>query len=206
MEKLPLSALNHFLFCKRRAALIHLEQTFEQNTHTVEGNVVHDRVDTPGYHILRGVKILRAMPVWSDRLGLSGKCDVVEKHSDGRLVPVEFKKSKKKSYINDDVQVCAQGMCLEESLGIEISGGSIFFAASKHRREVPFTLALRKQVEQTAFTLHEMIQSRRTPTAQRKNACAQCSLINACLPDAMRLKRGTATWFARQLASQLESL
>lgn len=205
MEKLPLSALNHFLFCKRRAALIHLEQTFEQNTHTVEGNIVHDRVDTPGYHILRGVKVLRAMPVWSDRLGLSGKCDVVEKHPDGQLVPVEFKKSKKKSYINDDVQVCAQGMCLEESLGIEIPGGSIFFAASKHRREVTFTLKLRKQVEQTAFALHEMIQSRITPTAERKKACAQCSLINVCLPDAMRLKRGTATWFARQLNSQLES-
>ena len=205
MDKLPLSALNHFLFCQRRAALIHLEQSFEQNQHTVEGNIVHDRVDTPGYHILRGVKVLRAMPVWSDRLGLSGKCDVVEKHPDGRLVPVEFKKSKKKSYINDDVQVCAQGICLEESLGIEISGGSIFFAASKHRQEVPFTAELREKVEQTAAELHEMIDSRITPTAQRKKACSQCSLINVCLPDAMRLKRGTATWFARQLDAQLQT-
>jgi CRISPR-associated exonuclease Cas4 len=203
MDKLPLSALNHFLFCQRRAALIHLEQTFEQNVHTVEGNIVHDRVDTPGYHILRGVKVLRAMPVWSERLGLSGKCDVVEKHPDGHLVPVEFKKSKKKSYINDDVQVCAQGICLEESLNIEVPGGSIFFAASKHRREVPFTTELRGQVERTATALHEMFQSRTTPTAQRKKACTQCSLINVCLPDAMRLKRGTATWFARQLESQL---
>jgi CRISPR-associated exonuclease Cas4 len=205
MDKLPLSALNHFLFCQRRAALIHLEQSFEQNQHTVEGNIVHDRVDTPGYHILRGVKVLRAMPVWSDRLGLSGKCDVVEKHPDGRLVPVEFKKSKKKSYINDDVQVCAQGICLEESLGIEISGGSIFFAASKHRREVPFTAELREKVEQTAAELHEMIDSRITPTALRKKACSQCSLINICLPDAMRLKRGTAAWFARQLDAQLQT-
>jgi len=205
MDKLPLSALNHFLFCQRRAALIHLEQSFEQNIHTVEGNIVHDRVDTPGYHILRGVKVLRAMPVWSDCLGLSGKCDVVEKHPDGRLVPVEFKKSKKKSYINDDVQVCAQGICLEESLGIEIAGGSIFFAASKHRREVPFTPELREMVEQTAAALHEMIDSRVTPTAQRKKACSQCSLINICLPDAMRLKRGTSTWFARQLDAQLQN-
>jgi CRISPR-associated exonuclease Cas4 len=205
MDKLPLSALNHFLFCQRRAALIHLEQSFEQNVHTVEGNIVHDRVDTPGYHILRGVKVLRAMPVWSDRLGLSGKCDVVEKHPDGRLVPVEFKKSKKKSYINDDVQVCAQGICLEESLGIGIAGGSIFFASSKHRREVPFTPELREQVERTAASLHEMFESRITPTAERKKACSQCSLINICLPDAMRLKRGTGTWFARQLDAQLQT-
>lgn len=134
IERLPLSLLNDFLFCERRAGLKLIENLRGANVHTVEGDIAHERVDTPGYHVLRGVKVLRALTVWSDLMGLSGKCDVVEKHADGSLVPVEFKKSRKKSFINDDVQVCAQGMCLEEMLGIEITHGAIFFAASKLRQ------------------------------------------------------------------------
>ncbi len=206
MERLPLSSLNHYTFCKRRAALIHLEQLFTENVHTVEGNIVHDRVDTPGYHVLRGVKVLRALPVWSERMGLSGKCDVVEKHPDGSYRPIEFKKSRRKSFVNDDIQVCAQGMCLEETLGVDVPGGALFFAASKHRREVPFTPDLRREVERTASELHEMIHSRATPQAIRKKACDQCSLFPLCLPDAQRLKRGARKWFENQIQTQISNL
>jgi CRISPR-associated exonuclease Cas4 len=198
-EWIPLSALNHFVFCPRRAALIHLEQIFLENVHTVEGDIVHERVDTPGYHVARGVKVLRALSVWSDKMGLTGKCDVVEKHADGTLVPVEFKKSQKKDFLNDDVQVCAQAMCLEETLGINISKGAIFFAASKHRRDVELTPELRQITEKTAQKLHSLLDSGITPTAERQPKCRGCSLVEVCMPDALRFKRGAAEWFQSSL-------
>lgn len=205
VERLPLSLLNDFLFCERRVGLKLIENLRGENVHTVEGDIAHERADTPGYHVLRGVKVLRALTVWSDRLGLSGKCDVVEKHPDGTFVPIEFKKSRKKSFINDDVQVCAQGICLEETLGLEVKHGAIFFAASKHRREIEFTLNLRQQVESTARALHQLVRERSTPKAEKKKACAHCSLVELCLPDAMRFKRGTAAWFHRSLDLNLKS-
>jgi CRISPR-associated exonuclease Cas4 len=205
VERLPLSLLNDFLFCNRRAGLKLIENLRGANVHTVEGDIAHDRVDTPGYHVLRGVKVLRALTVWSDRMGLSGKCDVVEKHPDGSLVPVEFKKSRKKSFINDDVQVCAQGMCIEESLDCEVTHGAIFFAASMQRREIEFTQALRQQVEDAAASLHQLVLERSTPKAEKKKACAHCSLVEVCLPDAMRFNRGTAAWFNRHLELSLNS-
>jgi Domain of unknown function DUF83 len=100
----PLSAINQFLYCRRRAALIHVEGIFEHNMHTVLGNLAHEHADLPGYEVAKGVKLLRALPVFSDRLGLSGKCDIVEQNGDGTLCPVEYKKGPRRKFINDDAQ------------------------------------------------------------------------------------------------------
>jgi len=200
MEPLPLSLLSDYLFCIRRAGLKILEHERGENRHTAEGDVAHDRVDTPGYHVLRGVKVLRALPVWSDLLGLTGLCDVVEQHPDGSLVPVEFKKSKTKDFINDDVQVCAQALCIEESFGVSVNRSAIFFCGSRQRREVELTEELRSLTRKTAFELHRMLESTETPIAIRKPKCRGCSLVDICMPDAMRLKKGVQSWFVAEVS------
>lgn len=206
MEPLPLSLVNDYLFCSRRAGLKLLEGLRGVNEHTAKGDIVHERADTPGYHTARGVTILRALPVGSERLGLIGICDIVEKHPDGIYVPVEFKKGPRRKFENDDVQVCAQAICLEEALGVRIDRGAIFFDASKHRREIEMTPELRELTELTVAALHQLLVSGVTPLAERKPACERCSLIDQCLPDAMRFKRGAAAWFRTQLIDHQTTL
>ena len=197
---LPLSLLNDYLFCPRRAGLKLLEGLRGENEHTVRGDVVHERVDTPGEHMGRGVVVLRALPVWSERLGLNGVCDMVEKHPDGTYVPVEFKKGPRRRFENDDVQVCAQAMCLEEALGVSIERGAVFFAASKHRREIELTAELREMTARTAAALHELLNAPTSPPAEPKPACERCSLIDECLPEATRgNRRSAAAWFQSML-------
>lgn len=184
-EMIPLSALNQFLFCPRRAALIHVEGIFKENKHTVLGNLVHEHADLPGYEAAKGVTLLRALLVWSERLGLSGKCDVVERHADGSLVPIEYKKGKRRVFENDDAQLCAQALCLEEMFGRPIGRGAVFHAASKRRREVEFTPELRALVERSLDELRSLLNSQRVPTAIFKPACEECSLFEICLPKAV---------------------
>ena len=180
---IPLSALNHFLYCNRRAALIHVEGIFVDNQHTLQGNIVHEHADLPGYEFAKGVILLRALPVWSERLGLSGKCDIVEQHPGGALVPVEFKKGKRRQFDNDDVQLCAQALCLEEMFARPVERGAVFHAASKRRREVEFTAELRALTEQTAAEVHALLSSDSVPPAVLKPQCAECSLYEVCLPQ-----------------------
>lgn len=205
-EALPLSLLNDFLYCPRRAALKAVEGWREANEHTVRGDIVHEHADLPGYEVAKGVTVLRALPVWSERLGLSGKCDVVEAwgkveigkqkaeikmeppHAGcyGRLVPVEYKKGKRRAFENDDAQLCAQALCLEEMFGVCVERGAVFHAASKRRREVEFTLALRKVTEAAAEALHQLVASGQVPAAVFKPACEECSLFEICLPKGTR--------------------
>ena len=183
MELIPLSALNHFLYCRRRAALIHIEGIFVDNQHTLQGNIVHEHADLPSYDFAKGVTLLRALPVWSERLGLSGKCDIVEQHPGGALVPVEYKKGKRRHFDNDDVQLCAQALCLEEMFARPVERGAVFHAASKRRREVEFTAELRALTEQTAAEVHALLSSDSVPPAVLKPQCAECSLYEVCLPQ-----------------------
>lgn len=118
IDALPLSLLNDFLFCPRRAALKMVEGWRGSNEHTARGDIVHEHADLPGYEVAKGVKLLRALPVWSERLGLIGKCDIVEQHPNELLVPVEFKVSRRKQWENDDAQLCAQALCLEEMFNL----------------------------------------------------------------------------------------
>ena len=182
-EMFPLSLLNDFLYCHRRAALKAVEGWRGVNEHTVVGDSVHEQTDTPGYETVKSVTLLRALPVWSDRLGLSGKCDIVERHPDGSLVPVEFKKGKRRKFDNDDAQLCAQALCLEEMFGIEVPRGAIFHAKSKRRREVEFTQDLRRLTEQTIEAVHRLIEEETVPKAAHKPRCSECSLFEHCLPE-----------------------
>lgn len=182
-DPIPLSLINDYLFCQRRAALKAIEGWRGTNQHTVLGDSVHDQADVSGYEIVKGVTLLRALPVWSDRLGLSGKCDIVERHPDGSLVPVEFKKGKRRKFDNDDAQLCAQALCLEEMFGRDIPRGAIFHAKSKRRREVEFTENLRRLTEQAIAAMHRLIEEDAVPQAVHKPQCSECSLFDHCLPE-----------------------
>lgn len=195
---IPLSALNHYLFCPRRAALIHVEGIFHDNQHTLRGDIVHEHSDLAGYEVVKGVTLLRALPVWSDKLGLNGKCDIVEQRVDGSLFPVEFKLGKRRPWDNDDVQLCAQAVCLEEMLGVAVPRGAIFHAVSKRRREVEFTSDLRAKTEETARRLHLLLKAATIPPATYREACEQCSLYPMCLPQATG-EIGRAVRISKQL-------
>ena len=144
------------------------------------------------------MKLLRALPVFSERLGLSGKCDIVEQHSDGSLCPVEYKKGKRRRFENDDAQLCAQALCLEEMFGKPVLRGAIFHAASKRRREVEFTVQLRKLTEDAVTELRRLVEAGGVPRAVFKPACEECSLYHICLPEITSLPTRVA-----QAAQQL---
>lgn len=182
-DPLPLSLLNDFLYCPRRAALKAIEGWWGENEHTVQGELSHAHADLPGYEVAKGVKLLRALPVFSDRLGLSGTCDIVEQHHDGSLRPVEYKKGKRRRFGNDDAQLCAQALCLEGMFSRPVLHGAIFHAASKRRREVEFTPQLRKVTEDAIGNLHRMVEAEAVPPAVFKAACEACSLYRICLPQ-----------------------
>jgi CRISPR-associated exonuclease Cas4 len=182
-EPLPLSLLNDHLYCPRRAALKVVEGQWGENVHTIRGDLAHEHADLPGYEVAKGVKLLRALPVFSERLGLSGKCDIVERTGDGSLCPVEYKKGKRRQFENDDAQLCAQALCLEEMFGKPVTRGAVFHAASKRRREVEFTAELRKTTEDAIAQLQRMVESQTVPLAVFKPACEECSLYRICLPQ-----------------------
>lgn len=184
-DPLPLSALQHWAYCPRQCGLIHLEQAFADNVHTARGQAVHHLVDTPGYEIKSGVRVERALPLWSDRLGLIGKADLVEFHPDGRIYPVEFKHGAKRQKQHDDIQLAAQAMCLEDMLGRPVTHGAIFHASSHRRREVAITPALREQVIETADAIRAMLATGKLPPPVNDARCKECSLKEICQPEAI---------------------
>ncbi len=189
-DPIMLSALQHWSYCPRQCALIHLEQAFDENVHTMRGNAAHERVDATGFETFEGVRSERALPVWSDRLGLIGKCDVVEFHPDGRIHPVEYKHGKKREKIHDDIQLAAQVMCLEEMTGKAITHGAIYHHGSRRRREVAITPELRHQVENTIADIRAMLASGKLPPPANDARCKECSLKEICQPQAVA-KRAT---------------
>lgn len=182
-EPIAVSALNQYAYCPRRCALIFMDYEFTDNIHTQRGTEEHERVDQT-FHVCdaEGVRVEYALPVWSRRLGLSGRCDVVEFHADGSVYPVEYKHGKKQKWLNDDLQLAAQGICLEEMLNITIERGAIFHKGSMHRREVEFSQELRKQVENTVAAIHDLLASGHLPTPINNQRCPECSMKNVCLP------------------------
>ena len=182
-DPIPLSLINDFLYCQRRAALKAVDGWRGTNEHTVVGDRVHEQTDDSGYETVKGVTLLRALPVWSDRLGLNGRCDIVERHPDGSLVPIEYKKGKRRKFDNDDAQLCAQALCLEEMFGVEVPRGAIFHARSKRRREVEFTVDLRLLTVEAIQAVHRLIEENEVPRAVYKPQCTECSLFDYCLPE-----------------------
>ncbi|MBT0963911.1 CRISPR-associated protein Cas4 [Denitromonas iodatirespirans] len=188
-DPIPLSALQHWAYCPRQWALIHLEQVFEDNLYTQRGQAVHARVDQPGVELRPGLRVERALPVWSERLGLIGKADVVEFLPDGTAYPVEYKhgsRNKKAAVAAcDDLQLAAQALCLEEMTGKPVPEGALFYATSKRRRVVSITPALREHVESATREIRQMLATRRTPPPVNDDRCHACSLRDLCQPDAL---------------------
>jgi len=184
-DSIPLSALQHWSYCPRQCGLIHLEQSFEDNIHTARGQAVHHLVDVPGFEMKAGVKVERALPLWSDRLNLIGKADLVEFHSDGTVFPVEFKHGRKRQKLHDDIQLAAQAMCLEEMLGRPVPKGAIYHASSRRRREVAITPELRRLVEEAAAAIRTMLASGRLPAPVNDGRCRECSLKEICQPEVL---------------------
>lgn len=184
-DPIPLSALQHWAYCPRQCGLIHLEQAFEDNIHTARGQAVHHLVDEPGYEMKAGVKVERALPLWSDRLNLIGKADLVEFHPDGTVFPVEFKHGRKRAKVHDDIQLAAQAICLEEMLGRPVPAGAIYHASSRHRRNVTITAELRRLVSDTAAAIRAMLASGRLPPPANDGRCQECSLKSLCQPGAV---------------------
>ena len=180
-----LSALQHWIYCPRQCGLIHLEQAFAENIHTARGQAVHHLVDTPGYEIKAGVRVERALPVWSDEYNLIGKADLVEFHPDGKVYPVEFKHGAKRQKLHDDIQLAAQAMCLEEMLGRPVPSGAIFHATSHRRREVLITSELKQLVIATADAIRAMLASGELPPPVNDARCKECSLKDICQPEAL---------------------
>lgn len=189
-EPIMLSALQHWSYCPRQCALIHIEQAFDENVHTMRGNAVHQRVDEPGFESFEGVRSEHALPVWSERLGLIGKCDIVEFYPDGRIYPVEYKHGKKRAKLHDDLQLAAQAICLEEMTGKPVTHGAIYHHTSRRRREVAITDTLRRQVEETVAAVRTLLVSGQLPPPANDARCKECSLQDICQPQVMADKVG----------------
>lgn len=193
---LPLSGIQHFAFCKRQFALIHIERLWAENTLTFDGRAMHDRADDPFYFESRGtVLITRSVPLLSRSLGLYGVADVVEFHlcldggvalegRDGRWqpFPVEYKRGQVKPDDRDIVQLCAQALCLEEMLHVEVRKGALFYGRTRRRQAIHIEDSLRARVADLAQQMHEMHAAGLTPPPIRTKACKRCSLEDLCLP------------------------
>jgi CRISPR-associated exonuclease Cas4 len=203
---IPISALQHWLYCPRQCALIHLEQAWAENKFTAEGRVMHVNAHEGADETKAGVRITRGMPVVSMALGLTGQCDVVEFHADGRVLALEYKRGKPKAHRADEVQLCAQAMCLEEMLGTKIDRGFLFYGEKRRRTDVVFDSDLRELVRLTAGEIRKCFDSGITPTAgYEPRRCDACSLIDICQPQAMRFRKGAAAWFSTNLKSEISN-
>ncbi len=181
-DPIMISALEHWSYCPRQCALIHVEQTFDENLYTLRGQAVHKRVDTPETVVRPDVRVERALPLWSKRLGLIGKADVVEFHGEVPY-PVEYKHGPRREHVHDDLQLCAQAMCLEEMLGASVPRGAIYHHSSRRRREVIFLQSLRCRVEETAMAIRTMLAERVLPPPVNDQRCEHCSLKESCMPS-----------------------
>lgn len=193
---LLLSGIQHFAFCRRQWALIHIEQQWAENVRTFEGKVMHENAHDPFFKEKRGdILTVRAMKIFSGTMGVSGECDVVEFHADSqgiplqghkglfRVVPVEYKRGAPKSHDADELQLAAQAMCLEEMLQTEIEYGYLYYGETRRRKEVVFSDELRDKVRRSFEEMHNYYEKRYTPKVKPGASCKQCSLQNICMPE-----------------------
>ena len=176
----PISALEHFSYCPRQCALIHVEQTFDENVFTVRGHISHERVDSGVVTVPRGVRQLRSMPLWSQEYRLIGKADVVEFQPDGP-VPVEYKVGRLTGG-HAAIQLCAQALCLEEMLGVPVPVGALYSHATKRRVRVDIDEPLRSRTRSAVSAVRTLITEQQLPAPVNDERCPNCSLVNACLP------------------------
>ena len=179
---LMLSTLRHYGYCPRSCPLIHQKQTFSENLYTLRGRAVHEQVDKPEGEFVGNILVERALPLWSHRLGLVGKADVVEFHGEIPY-PVEYKHGPRRENEHNDLQLCAQAICLEEMTGQAVPRGAIFHHKSRRRREVIFTSALRRQVEGAVTAIRSLLAEKKLPPPVNDRRCEKCSLKEACMPQ-----------------------
>jgi CRISPR-associated exonuclease Cas4 len=203
-----ISALEHFSYCPRQCALIHLDQAWDENLYTLRGRHAHERVDAADAERRDDLRVERALPLWSDRLGLVGKADVVEFHG-GAPYPVEYKHGGRRRHEHDDLQLCAQALCLEEMTGRPVPRGAVFHHGSRRRREVAFTADLRARTEQAVREVRALLRGRCLPQPVNDARCDNCSLRPSCLPgmvaDAARLRAARRALFTTAAAPGLWS-
>lgn len=217
-DYLMLSGIQHFSFCRRQWALIHIEQQWDENLRTVEGNLFHQKAhDGYSSEKRKDVIISRGMPVFSRKMGVSGVCDIVEFHRDdeketsiyGRegkylVYPVEYKKGQPKEEESDLLQMAAQAMCLEEMLACDITKGYLFYGEIRRRIEVVLDEGLRQRVSDSFAEMHQYFQRRFTPKVKRTKACNACSLKNLCLPQLMK-DRSVKEYISRRIGEEEEN-
>ncbi|AGF80042.1 CRISPR-associated exonuclease, Cas4 family [Desulfocapsa sulfexigens DSM 10523] len=197
-----LSALQHLLFCPRQCALIHIEQLWEENRLTAEGRIMHERVHKAGRESRKDKRIEYDLPLHSLELGIAGRADVVEFYKIDKgwqPFPVEYKRGKAKKDDSDRVQLCAQAICLEEMLGIEIEKGAMFYGTTHRRLEVVFDNRLRQKTRDTSERLHLLLASKQTPKPEYSNKCKSCSFESLCLPKVLSKRKKVAHYLEKML-------
>lgn len=203
----PISALQHLLFCERQCALIHLERLWEENRFTVEGRILHERVERGGQESRGKIRNEYSVPLKSLRLGIAGIVDVVEFHWDGKIwkpFPVEHKRGKPKKDHCDEVQLCAQALCLEEMLKVRIETGALYYGKTRHRKNIEFNKVLRDKTENTALRVHELFKFRVTPPAEYGKKCQSCSLYELCLPKSKTRYRSAINYLNRMIEVEVQ--
>ena len=189
IEPIAISALQHWCYCPRQCGLIHLEQVFQENIFTQRGQALHKRVDVPGVEVRDGLRVERALPLYSDRLGLVGKADVVEFLPDGTPYPVEYKHGSRHKRAEiarcDDLQLAAQAICIEEMTGHSVPEAALYYATSRRRREVLISPELRQAVETALVEIRSMLALGRLPPPRNDDHCRACSLHDLCQPEVL---------------------
>jgi CRISPR-associated exonuclease Cas4 len=205
-EPIPLSALQHYLYCPRQCALIHVERLWAENLLTAEGRLLHERADEPTVERRHGVRTVTAMPLSNGELGIAGVADVTEFHAgvDGdHPYPVEYKRGSPKTHRADEVQLCAQALCLEAMFGRRVEKGALFYGTPRRRQVVEFDDELRNLTLETIRGAREMIAAGQTPPAKfEAKRCSACSLLDLCQPRLFARANGVDAWLARQLQDE----
>jgi CRISPR-associated exonuclease Cas4 len=181
LEPVAVSALEHYSYCPRQCALIHMDQIFEENIYTLRGRMIHERVDEGESSVEDGIRVERAVPLWSKRLGLVGKADVVEFHGETPY-PVDYKLAPRREHPHAALQLCGQALCLEEMLGKEVPCGAIYHYGSRHRQEVMFDDSMREGVKVVTREIKNMLASAILPKPANDGRCRNCSIKESCLP------------------------
>ncbi|MBL8397305.1 MAG: CRISPR-associated protein Cas4 [Candidatus Accumulibacter sp.] len=200
-DPITLSALQHWCYCPRQCALIHIEQVFEDNLYTQRGQALHQRVDDPGCEVRDGLRVERALPLFNDALGLVGKADVVEFLPDGTPYPVEYKQGSRHKRADiaacDDVQLAAQVLCLEEMFGKPVAEGALYYATSRRRRIVAVDAGLRKKTLAAIAAVRALLAAGDTPLPLADEHCRACSLRDLCQPEAIKCRTSRDSALAR---------
>ena len=200
-DYLLLSGLQHLCFCPRQCAFIHVEQLWSENYFTASGRILHEKVHGGIGESRRCIRTERDLKIASRRLGVTGKTDAVEFYSDGTVIPIEYKHGKPKEDFSDEVQLCAQAMCLEEMLGVQIDQGALFYFKVRKRIPVDMSPELRQETIRVAEEVHGLIQEGKTPAAQYTKKCNSCSFIDVCFPESAGRNKSVEIYLKRRLVN-----